>query len=89
MTEDRLYVVGRETAVEARLLLELPQEASVLLLGRAVMLPAGFFGNREIFALSEELQELGLEGKISPAVKPLSAREIVNLLLERQVFNFG
>lgn len=89
MIEKRIYVVGREPAVEARHLLEVEQEAGVLLLGRAVMLPASLFGNREVFVMAEEIRELGLEGKVSPAVKALSAREIVDLLLQRRVLNFG
>lgn len=89
MVEKKVYVVGREPAVEARHLLEIEQEAAVLLLGRAVMLPATLFGRREVFAMAEEIRELGLEGKVSPTVKALSAREIVDLLLERKVLNFG
>lgn len=89
MVEKRLYVVGREPAVEARHLLEVEQEAGVLLLGRAVMLPASLFGDREVFAVSEEIRELGLEGKVSPTVKALSAREVVDLLLQRRILNFG
>jgi hypothetical protein len=89
MNEKRLCLVSRETVVEARNLLENVPDTAVLLLGRAVMLPGSLFGDREVFAVMEEIRDLGLEGKVSPAVKALPAREIVDLLLQRRIFNLG
>ena len=89
MSDKKLCLVGREAVTEARHLLENLPEAGILLLGSAVMLPGSLFGEREVFALAEEIQALGLEGKVSPTVKALPAWEVVQLLLDRQILNLG
>jgi len=89
MMDERLCLVSRESVVEARYLLESMPETGVLLLGRAVMMPGSLFGDREVLAMTEEIRDLGLEGKVSPAVKALPAREIVELLLKRRIYNLG
>ena len=89
MMDERLCLVSRESVVEARYLLESMPETGVLLLGRAVMMPGSLFGDREVLAMTEEIRDLGLEGKVSPAVKALPAGEIVELLLKRRIYNLG
>lgn len=86
---DPIFIIGREPAREAGRLLGCEPRAAVLLLGRALFLSPEVFGDRAVYALEEEMQELGLEGKLPPSVKPLPAGEVLQLILERRVVNFG
>lgn len=89
MKTRQLFLLNRDLLVEARELILQDEGALVLLLGRAIMLPARLFGERSVYCLAEEVRALGLEGKLSPAVKPLEAPEAVQLLLKHRVVNFG
>lgn len=89
MSNERVYVVSREAVVEARCMLEVEGDASILLVGRGLMLPATLFAKRNVYAIAEEVDELGLTGKLSKNIKALPAGEIVDLLMDRQVLNFS
>lgn len=89
MNAGRILVIARESVVEARYIMEVEKRGAVLLVARGLMLPANLFGKRSIYAIAEEVKELGLEGRLSSSIKVLPASDIVKLIEERQVWNFS
>lgn len=68
-------------------LLAADKEAGLVLLARGLLVEPSVLEGREVYCLAEEVQELGLEGKISQAVKALPAREVISLLVQRPVLS--
>lgn len=89
MHKERLYIVSRESVVEARRMLEKDHEGAVLLVGRGLLLPADLFGKRDIYAIEEEVNKFGMQGKLSDNVRVCSAGDVVDVILDRQVVNFS
>ncbi len=91
MAQDKkhLYIISRESVVEARRLTDIDNDGEVLLVGRGLFLPIKLFGNKQIYAIAEEVQEQGLQDKLTEGISCLAAKDVLNLILERQVFNFS
>lgn len=91
----RLYIVSRESVVEAGNLTKIDEDAAVLLVGRGLFLPSSIFNERTskskrmLYAIAEEVAEQGLGETLSGSVACLPATEIVDLLMEHSVLNFG
>ena len=86
---ERLYIVSRESVVEARRLIDVDDSASVLLVGRGLFLPTKLFGKKKIYAVAEEVKEQGLAESLADDIECLSAADIVNLILNKDVLNFS
>ncbi|MDO5297596.1 MAG: hypothetical protein Q4F00_13395 [bacterium] len=89
LNRQRLYIVSRESVVEARRLIDVDEDALVLLVGRGLFLPVQLFDKRKVYAISEEVKEQGLEGKLSAKVECLPANEVIDLILDNTVLNFS
>lgn len=95
LNKKRLYIVSRESVVEAGNLTKIDEEAAVLLVGRGLFLPPTIFNERgskskrHIYAIAEEVAEQGIGGALADSVTCLPAAEIVDLFLEYNVLNFG
>ncbi|MBQ7568706.1 hypothetical protein IJT17_07880 [bacterium] len=86
----RLYIVSRESVVEARRLIEVDNAAVVLLVGRGLFLPTHkLFAKKKVYAILEEVQEQGLEGHLAQGIECLPAADVVNLILDSTVLNFS
>ena len=62
-------------------------QAGLVLLARGLLTDSSVLEGREVYCLAEEVQELGLEGKLPAAVKPLPAREVITLFSQRPVLS--
>ena len=88
-SRQRLYIVSRESVVEARRLTDVDEDALILLVGRGLFLPVKLFDKKKIYAIAEEVKEQGLEGKLSDKVECLPANEVIDLILDNSVLNFS
>lgn len=84
---DSLYVVSNRPSVDFLALLEADKEAGLVLLSRGLLTEPAVLEGREVYCLAEEVQELGLEGKLPSSVKPLPARDVISLLVQRPVLS--
>ncbi|MGM9998692.1 MAG: hypothetical protein ACI38Q_04785 [Candidatus Bruticola sp.] len=84
-----LFVVGRDSVVEARRMLGYCDEADIFLVGRGLLLPAAMFPKRKIYALREEAEAMGIGNKSGEGLYLVSAAEMVDILLEHRVYNFS
>lgn len=82
-----LYVISNRPSADFLDLLKADKEAGIVLLSRGLLTEASVLEGREVYCLAEEVQELGLEGKLPAAVKPLPAREVVTLFAQRPVLS--
>lgn len=89
LNEKRLYIISRESLVEARRLCDIDDEARVLLVGRGLFLPIKLFDKKKIYAISEEVREQGLEGFLDKSIKIIGAQEVVDMILSSRVLNFS
>lgn len=85
----RLYIVSRESVVEARRLVEADNNASILLVGRGLFLPVKLFGDKTVFAIDEEVKEQGLKDHIDKRITCLSSEAVVEMLFRYTVLNFS
>lgn len=89
LSRQRLYIVSRESVVEARRLTDIDDDAVILLVGRGLFLPTKLFDKKHVYAISEEVKEQGLEGRLSPLIKCIPATEVIDLILDNTVLNFS
>ncbi|GMU54970.1 MAG: hypothetical protein AMXMBFR33_41160 [Candidatus Xenobia bacterium] len=82
-----LYVLSDYPRKDILDLLAADKEAGLVLLARGLLVESTVLEGREVYCLAEEVQELGLEGKISKVVKALPAREVISLLVQRPVMS--
>ncbi len=82
-----LYVVSNRPSADFLELLAADKEAGLVLLARGLLTDSSVLEGREVYCLAEEVQELGLEGKLPAAVKPLPAREVITLFSQRPVLS--
>ena len=78
-----LFVVGRDSVVQARRMLGYCEKADVFLVGRGLLLPTVMFPKRKVYALREEAELMGVGNKSGEAA------EMVDILLEHKVYNFS
>ena len=90
-TEEKrgLYVVGRESVVEARRMLGFDPQADVFLVGRGLLLPVNMFSNRKIYALREEAEAIGVGDKVGEGLELVDAATMIDILLQHQIYNFS
>lgn len=82
-----LYVISNRPSADFLELLKADKKAGLVLLARGLLIEPSALEGREVYCLAEEVQELGLEGKLPAAVKPLPAKEVITLLAERPVLS--
>lgn len=88
---DALYIVSRESVVEAMRILKSGVEADVLLVGRGVLVPVteNMFGKRKIYVMREELKSMGIPDKKGDNLEIVSAEEMIDIIAERRIYNFS
>lgn len=85
-----LYIINRDSAVEARNLLKYDGNAEVLLVGRGIMLPiAQMFPNRRVYILKAEAEAMGVGDKSGENLELIEPEAMVEILLDRQIFCFS
>lgn len=85
--ENSLYVISNRPSTDFLELLAADKEAGIVLLSRGLLIEPKALEGREVYCLAEEVQELGLEGKLPAGVKALPAREVVTLFSQRPVLS--
>lgn len=84
-----LFVVGRDSVVEARRMLGYCEKADIFLVGRGLLLPTVMFPKRKIYALREEAELMGVGNKSGEGLHLVEADEMIDILLEHKVYNFS
>lgn len=85
-----LYIINRDSAVEARSLLKFDNEAEVLLVGRGIMLPiAQMFPKRKVYILRAEAEAMGVGDKSGENLEMIEPEAMVEIMLNRQIFCFS
>ncbi len=87
-----LFVVGRDSVVEARRMLDFSPEADVFLVGRGLMLPVAMFAKNDVYhdvyALKEEAEAMGLGAKEGKGFHLVTAEEMIDIILDHKIVNF-
>ncbi len=84
-----LFVVGRDSVVEARRMLGYCKKADVFLVGRGLLLPTAMFPKRKVYALREEAELMGVGNKTGEGLILTEASDMVDILLEHKIYNFS
>lgn len=84
-----LFVVGRDSVVEARRMLGYCQKADIFLVGRGLLLPTAMFPKRKVYALREEAESMGVGNKAGEGLLLAEAADMVDILLAHKIYNFS
>ncbi len=84
-----LFVVGRDSVVEARRMLGYCQKADIFLVGRGLLLPTAMFPKRKVYALREEAESMGVGNKAGEGLLLVEAADMVDILLAHKIYNFS
>ena len=82
-----LFILCKTPTPEALRLVEADPEASLLLVGKAILSDTRLFGKRNLYVVSEEVRELGFEARLDESVQRRSASELITMICESHVLN--
>lgn len=89
MMEKKLFVLSQEPGDHELRIISADDSAAVLLLGRGVLTHPSKLGDRPVYAVLEEVEELGLESGLSPNIEKVSSADVIELIVESRVLNVG
>ncbi|MBI3928534.1 MAG: hypothetical protein HY319_23540 [Armatimonadetes bacterium] len=85
--DESLFILSREPGKDELRVIAAEPSAAVLLLGTGVLTSPELLGDRPLYALREEVEELGIDTCVPERVERKSSREIIALIMERRVLN--
>lgn len=84
-----VYLVGLKIGKEALTLASQDPDSRVVLLQDGLYLDVSVLGEREIYAIEEEVRIRGLEALLPENVKRISYGDLLELIVQNKVFNFA
>jgi tRNA 2-thiouridine synthesizing protein B len=84
-----LYLVDKLYGDNGLALASADSEAKVVLLQDGVYLDTGKVSGAELYALTEDVENRGLQNVVTASVKRIDYGELVDLIVANKVYNFA
>ena len=83
-----LYVIDREGGEIAASYVALDEKSKVFLLQDGLYLTPELFNNRDVYVLSDEVEERGLNDMLPQNYKKVNYSDIIELIMQNPVISF-
>ncbi|MCA9793073.1 MAG: hypothetical protein KC910_14795 [Candidatus Eremiobacteraeota bacterium] len=87
MNNDELFIVANRLDEAARRLLDSRADAPVLLLGESLFGDLARLGDRPLYCVDEEVQELGLASLLDEKIERWRPSEVMEMVCAKRVLN--
>ncbi|MGE0494994.1 MAG: hypothetical protein AB7S38_37650 [Vulcanimicrobiota bacterium] len=87
MNKDELFIVANRLDEATRRVLASRADAPVLLLGESLFGDLGQLGDRPLYCVEEEVQELGLASVLDQKIERWRPSEVMEMVCAKRVLN--
>lgn len=84
-----LYLVDKPYGQNGLALASVDKEARVVLIQDGVYLDTSQMSGAEVYAISEDIEKRGLQEVVPSSVRRIGYEELVDLIVENNVYNFA